>query len=75
MRISQVVPGEEHCITVRFDNHHSVILNMAGKMRTVRFSGLKNETVFRAVRTDGNSIHWPGGISVAISEILEIIAQ
>jgi hypothetical protein len=75
MKIASVVPGPEHCITVCFDNHHSMTLDMKEKLHTIRFSGLKNEAVFAAAQTDGKSIHWPGGVSIAISEILEFITK
>ena len=75
MRIVNVTPKAEHCITVHFDNHHSVTLDMNGKLHTIRFSGLKNEAAFAAATTDGKSIHWPGEVSIAISEILELVTK
>lgn len=75
MRIVNVTPETEQRITVHFDNHHSVTLDMKGRMHTIRFYGLKNEAVFAAATTDGKSIHWPGEVSIAISEILELVTN
>jgi len=72
MKIIKAVPVDDYCITVCFDNNDSVTLDMKGKLKTVRFSGLRSEQVFSAVRTDGKSVHWPGGISMAVSEIIEL---
>lgn len=75
MKIIKAVPADDYCITVFFDNNHAVTLDMKGKLKTVRFSGLRSEQVFRAAQTDGKSLHWPGGISMAASEILELVAK
>lgn len=75
MKIFKIVPAADYCITICFDNKHSVTLDMKGKLQTVRFSGLRNEQVFRAVQTDGKSLHWPGGLSMAVSEIIELVAK
>ena len=75
MKIIKATPTDDYSITVCFDNSHSVTLDMKKKLQTVRFSGLDNEQTFRAVQTDGKSLHWPGGISMAVSEILELIAK
>lgn len=75
MKIIKVVPADNYCITIFFDNSHSVTLNMKAKLKTVRFSGLRSEPVFREAETDGKSLHWPGGISMAVSEILELVTK
>lgn len=75
MKIIKAVPADDYCITIFFDNNHSVMLDMKNKLNTIRFSGLRNERVFRAAKTDGKSLHWPGGISMAVSEILELAAK
>ena len=75
MKIIRAVPAADCCITIYFDNNHSVRLAMQDKLQTVRFSGLRDEKIFRAAQTDGKSVHWPGGISMAVSEIIELIAK
>lgn len=75
MKITKVVPADDYCITICFDNNHSVTLDMKYKLNTVRFSGLRSAQAFRAVKTDGKSLHWQGGISMAVSEILELVAK
>jgi len=75
MKISNVIPTNEYCIIVQFDNQHSITLDLKGKLHTARFSGLRSESVFAAAKTDGKSILWPGGVSIAISEMLEIVTK
>lgn len=74
-KIKEVVLGTDYLVTVRFDNNHSVTIDMNTKLHTARFSELRNRQVFEAARTDGKSIQWPGGISIAISEMMEIITK
>jgi hypothetical protein len=45
---------------------------MQEKLQTLRFSNLRQIVVFEAGETDGKGVQWPGGISLSISEILEL---
>lgn len=74
-KIAEVILGADYLATVRFHNSHSVTIDMKKKLHTVRFSELRNEQVFYAAKTDGKSIYWPGGISITISEIMEIATK
>ena len=74
-KIKEIVIGADYQVTVRFDNSHSVTIDMNTKLHTARFSELRNRQVFNSASTDGKAIHWPGGISIAISEIMEIITK
>ena len=75
MKIAELIIGENYMITVCFDSGHSVTLDMKKKLQTVRFSDLRNEAVFGAAKTDGKAIYWPGGISVSVSEVIEILTK
>lgn len=75
MKILTVTPTDDYHIVVCFDNHQSVILDMSEKLLTLRFSGLRNKQTFGAVHTDGKALYWPGGISIASSEVIELILK
>ncbi len=75
MKIIKAMPADNYCVTICFDNKQSVTLDMKGKLNAIRFSGLRSESVFRAAQTDGKSLHWPGGISMAVSEIIELVSK
>lgn len=75
MKIEKVIPGAEYCITVCFDNKHSVTIDMKNKLHTVRFSELRKTEIFNSAQTDGRAILWTGGLSIAVSEIVEIITK
>lgn len=74
-KITEVILGEDYLVTVRFDNNHSVTIDMNKKLYTARFSELRNMELFNSAKTDGKSILWPGGISIAINEIMEFIKK
>lgn len=75
MKIEKVVPFPEGQILIFFDDKSSVNIDMKNKMRTIRFSELRNKEVFNSVSTDGRAVLWCGGLSMAISEIMELNAQ
>lgn len=74
-KIAEVIPGADYLITVRFDNNYAVIIDMKQKLYTARFSELRNKEVYNSATTDGKSILWPGGMSIAITEIKEFIKK
>jgi len=74
-KITEMILDADYRVTVRFDNNHSVTIDMKNKLHTARFSELRNGSVFNAAKTDGKAIHWPGGISITIHEIMEIVSK
>lgn len=71
-KIAAVIAVADDRIMISFDNNESLLLDMKRKLLTVRFSDLKDVTRFRAVKTDGRSIFWPGDVSISISELMEM---
>lgn len=74
-KITSVIPGDEYLLTVRLDNNNSVTIDLKKKLLTIRLSELRNKAVFRAAKTDGKVVYWPGGFSLGIDEILEIAGK
>lgn len=74
-KILEVIPGADYFVTVRFDNNHMVVLDMKKKLDTLRFSELRDKTLFTVATTDGRFINWPCGISISVSEIMEILTK
>jgi hypothetical protein len=64
--------GGGRLLTVRLDNGSAVTVDLEGKLRTARFSLLRDEAVFAAAATDGKAVYWPNGLSVDLDEILEL---
>lgn len=74
-KITDVILGEDYLLTVFFDNSHLVTIDMKKKLHTARFSELRDIELFQAARTDGKAVLWPGGISISISELMEIVTK
>ena len=75
LKIAAVRAHDQYLITVRFDNHHSIILDMQEKIKTARFSNLSDLELFYQATTDGRAILWPNGISIATNEMVELLAK
>ena len=75
LRITEVRAHGHYLITVRFANHHAIILDLQEKIKTARFSNLSDLELFYQATTDGRAILWPNGISIATNEIVELIAK
>jgi tRNA U38,U39,U40 pseudouridine synthase TruA len=74
-KIAAVAAGDDYLLTVRLENGSTVTVDLKKKLFTARFSELRDRQVFAAARTDGKAVHWPGGLSLAVSELLEIAAK
>ncbi|HWQ62384.1 MAG TPA: DUF2442 domain-containing protein [Negativicutes bacterium] len=74
-RITEVIPGDGWLLTVRLDNGGAVTVDLKKKLRTLRFSMLRDREVFTAANTDGNTVYWPEGLTVDLDELLELAKQ
>lgn len=74
-KITGVTAGDGYLLTVRLDNNSTVTVDLKKKLFTARFSDLRDRRVFAAARTDGKAVHWPGGLSLAVGELMEIAAK
>jgi hypothetical protein len=74
-KITEVILSDGYLLKVLFDNKQAAIIDMKKKLNTARFSELRDEKVFSAGKTDGKSVHWPGGLSIAVSEIMEMVTK
>lgn len=75
VHIAGVVPKQNHCLEVLFDNKHSVILDLSQKLRTVRFSCLSDDAVFKTATTDGGFISWGKKAELSVSEVIQLLQK
>lgn len=74
-RIAGITAGDNYLLTVRLESGGTVTVDLQRKLFTARFSELRDRQVFAAARSDGKAVHWPGGLSLAVGELLEIAAK
>jgi Protein of unknown function (DUF2442). len=75
VKITAVIPGDNHILTVRFDNDQDVTVDFTNKLYTLRFGELRKPEDFRTAKTDGRSVYWPKGLAISVSEIIELAAK
>lgn len=71
-RITEVIPGSDYLLTVQLNDNKMITIDMKKKLHTVRFAELSDQQVFKAAATDGKTVYWPSGLSLEVSEILEM---
>lgn len=74
-RIAEVTAGDDYLLTVRLDDGGTVTVDLKRKLFAARFSELRDRQVFAAARSDGKAVHWPGGLSLAVGELMEMAAK
>ena len=70
--IINIRPMDGYFMEVKFSNGSTVILNLAKKLCTVRFSPLRDKSLFQSTTTDGNSIRWNELIEISATEVFDI---
>ena len=74
-RIIGVIPMENYRLEVSLDNGSCVVLNLEGKLETVRFGILSDVDFFKKAASDGNCISWDGKVELSLSEILQLVQK
>lgn len=73
--IVKVIPREGYQLEVYLQNGHSVTLNMAGRLKTLRFGELKDEALFRKAATDGSFVRWNDRIEISVRELFQLAQE
>lgn len=72
VRITHVIPMENHRLEVQFDNGNSVILNFESRLQTIRFGMLSDSQTFNRASTNGLCITWDDKLEVSVSEVFQL---
>lgn len=70
--ILSIQPMEDYRMKISLSNGSTIVLNLKTKLRTVRFSPLRDKTLFDGATTDGRSIRWNELIEISTTEIFDI---
>ncbi|MEA4961004.1 hypothetical protein [Lutispora sp.] len=72
--IKSVVPMRDYRLFMEMESGSSVTVNLSVKLHTMKYSDLKDETLFKNVRTDGDYVIWGDGrIRLTVNEMLEVV--
>lgn len=70
--IKLVKPLPQYSIKTKLDNGNEIITNFDKKMTTIRFCQLRDQNIFKAVKTDGYCIYWDNIVEVSLTELIAI---
>ncbi|WP_250229848.1 hypothetical protein [Anaeropeptidivorans aminofermentans] len=83
MRYEQTGTGQPQIIRVEafdgdtfgitLDSGHAILLELGHRIREPAFAALIESGGFCKPYTDGKAICWPGGVSIALEEILSML--
>jgi hypothetical protein len=74
-RIATVAPRENYRLEVQLDNGSSIMLNLEGKIHTIRFGLLADKEFFNQATTDGCFIHWNDMVEISVNEIFQLMQK
>jgi hypothetical protein len=72
VRIAKVTPKERYQLEVQLDNGTTVILNLAARLGTLRFTMLADQSFFDSVTTDGQFVRWRDQLEISVNEVFEM---
>jgi hypothetical protein len=71
--IKAVVPMRGHRLFMDMESGSSVIVDLSDKLDTVTYGALRDERLFRTVRTDGDYVIWGNSlVKVTARELLDV---
>jgi len=72
LHIIKVNAKEQYRLEVLLNNENIIILNMAARLNSIRFSVLKDQSFFNSVTTDGQYIRWEKQVEISLSEVFHL---
>ncbi len=72
LHIIKVNAREQYRLEVLLNNDNTIILNMAARLNSIRFSVLKDQSFFKSATTDGQYIRWGKQVEISLSEVFHL---
>ena len=72
-RIIRVEAFDGDSFGVTLESGHTILLELGNRIREPVFAALIESGDFCKPYTDGKAIRWPGGVSIALEEILGML--
>lgn len=72
--IKSVLPMKDHRLLMEMEGGSTVIVNLSGKLHTMKYAELVDIGFFNDVSTDGNYVIWRNGrLKITVNELMEIV--
>ena len=62
-------------LIIHLDNNDSIFLSLESKANDPAFDVLRDDKRLFSVKTDGESVYWPGGPRLTFDEIMEMLRE
>ncbi|SFG13439.1 Protein of unknown function [Desulfotomaculum arcticum] len=71
--IHSVIPLEGYRLLIELDTGSSIIVNLAGKLKTARFAELSDQAVFNNVKIYRETVIWGDGVlKIPLFELINV---
>ncbi len=72
--IRSVTPMKGYRLYLEMESGSSVTVDLSGKLHTMKYAALSDETLFYSAVTDGDFVIWGGGlVRVTAGELVDIV--
>ena len=72
--IKTVLPMKDHRLFMEMEGGSTVTVDLSGKLQTMKYAELADETFFRTAVTDGDYVLWGGGrVRLTVGELMEVV--
>jgi hypothetical protein len=72
--IKTVLPMKDYRLFMEMESGSMVTVDLSGKLHTMKYAGLADETFFKTATTDGDYVIWGGGrLRLTVNELMEVV--
>lgn len=72
--IKTVLPLKDYRLFMEMEGGSTATIDLSGKLHTMKFAELADESFFKTAATDGDYVIWGGGrLRLTVNELIEII--
>jgi hypothetical protein len=72
--IKAVLPMKDYRLLLEMEGGSTVIVDLSGKLHTVKYAELADEALFKTATTNGDYIVWGGGrLHLTVNELMEVV--
>lgn len=72
--IKTVCPMEGYRLLMKMESGSTAIVDLSGKLRTMKYAPLADKAFFQTAETDGDYVIWGGGqLSLTVNELMEVV--
>ena len=72
--IKTVLPMKDYRLFMEMESGSTVTVDLSGKLHTMKYGELADETFFKTATTDGDYVIWGSGrLRLTVNELMEVV--